>query len=153
MDAQAIAQPVGQPIASGLNVALSPHAPALARRHTRAVLTAWGVTEEVTDDVVLIVSELVTNAVSHASVPRGRREAFPVLLRLRRSDGHLAVEVWDPDARPPQEAREHSCSAEQGRGLTIVSATAERWSYCPVPGRGKVVWCHVALAEKPREGV
>ncbi|MGW1720834.1 ATP-binding protein [Streptomyces sp. NPDC002156] len=110
----------------------------LARDFTRETLTDWG-TPERTDDVLLCVSELTTNALLHG-VPPGR--GFLLQLALA-TDGVLRVEVHDsgsgeihtPDLGP---------EAEEGRGLLIVAGLADRWGVgerCP----GKSVWCEFGL--------
>ncbi|MEU4096634.1 ATP-binding protein [Streptomyces sp. NPDC026673] len=92
---------------------------AVARRTARTVLTGWAVPEEAVHDAVLVVSELVTNAVEHA-LP-------PVALRLRRgeSDGVaiIRVEVTDGGPAPRQGAWASSCGpGEHGRGAGIVDS-------------------------------
>lgn len=63
-----------------------------ARQHTRKVLADWDVTGELADSVILLVSELVANAVLHCQVSYAQVE---VTLTL---DGpELALEVSDPD--------------------------------------------------------
>ncbi|MFC8013824.1 ATP-binding protein, partial [Streptomyces cinereoruber] len=53
----------------GLPLEHGPLAPATARHAARAVLEAWGLDEEQVYDVLLVISELVTNAVVHALPP------------------------------------------------------------------------------------
>lgn len=106
----------------------------LARDFTRETLTDWG-TPERTDDVLLCVSELTTNALLHG-VPPGR--GFLLQLALA-SDGVLRVEVHDSgpdDIRRPMPAPE----AEGGRGLLIVAEVADRWGVGE-RSLGKSVWC------------
>ncbi len=102
---------------------------ALAREIVRAVLTGNdAAATEVVDDVVLVVSELVTNAVRHAN--------GPIVLEVQRhSDG---VEVGVEDASPVL-PHPRSGDEEGGRGLPIVDALASCWGVhnCPT---GKRVW-------------
>ena len=86
-----------------------------------------------TDDVLLCVSELATNALLHGVLPgRGYR------LRLwSYADGLLRVEVHDSGDGLPHIAVP---ADESGRGLLLVQALADAWG---VDQRkpGKVVWC------------
>jgi len=99
-----------------------------ARAFTRAALTRWRM-EGAAPAVELLVSELVTNAVRHAT--------RPIRLRLVRTSG-LLCEVSDGDTAMPR-IREPDESAESGRGLQLVAALSLRWGACRAPG-GKVVW-------------
>ena len=103
-----------------------PHAPgavSAVRRHIRGVLTDWNLTADLTEDVLLVASELLTNAVIHA-LP-------PATLSLSRSEvdrcGAVRVEVTD---RGPVAATGLPASAldpdEHGRGLGIVTALSTR---------------------------
>ncbi|MFD6181500.1 ATP-binding protein [Streptomyces goshikiensis] len=118
----------------------SPHAPAQARALLRAQFTEWDIGAEPTDSAELLLSELVTNAVRHARAPQGRG----IGVRLARYDGMLRVEV--ADAGPPVKLTPQVVADgdEQGRGLAIVAALAERWGQCPRRnGIGKAVWAEV----------
>jgi anti-sigma regulatory factor (Ser/Thr protein kinase) len=85
------------------------------------------------DEVVLIVSELVTNAVVHARPP--------LTLRLVIDARRLRVEVEDGDSHEPT-PRTPSAHGERGRGLSLVAGLCSRWGVRPAPS-GKVVWCEV----------
>jgi anti-sigma regulatory factor (Ser/Thr protein kinase) len=87
----------------------------------------------VCEEVVLLVSELVTNAVVHA-----RTE---VRLRLRIDRTLLRVEVEDCDERVPV-ARHATLRDERGRGLRLVEQYTARWGVTPWNG-GKTVWFEV----------
>ncbi|MBK5222255.1 MAG: response regulator [Acidimicrobiia bacterium] len=86
------------------------------------------------DDAVLVVSELVTNAVVHA------RSTSDLTLHLR--PGVLRIEVTDRGAGTPN-PRSPGAHETGGRGLQIVSALAGAWGIDPTPA-GKVVWVEMA---------
>lgn len=110
-----------------------------ARRFAYETLAGWGLGEaERSDDVLLCVSELATNALVHG-VPPGR--CFRVLLRY---DGAvLRVEVHDSGSGEPRIPLE---ADEDGRGLLLVAALSDKWG---VGERelGKVVWCEFGWAQ------
>ena len=108
-------------------------APALARRATRQALQEWRL-GRLADRVVLVVSELVGNVVTHG----GR----PVRLTLRRRQRSVSVAVHDgsSDGMPPvEESVRDGSLAESGRGLYIVQELADGVSVEQVPGDGKII--------------
>ncbi|MGW8357699.1 ATP-binding protein [Streptomyces wedmorensis] len=97
-----------------------PEAAGDARHTTQAVLEAWQVNAETTEAVVLVVSELVTNAVEHALAP--------LSLHLHREHSGSRVWVGVTDSGPAQHDGAWTSSRtadEHGRGLGIVSMLAE----------------------------
>lgn len=84
------------------------------------------------DDVVLVVSELVTNAILHANSGPD--------LSMTWSDGNLRIEVVDNSSTPPHR-QEASIEATSGRGVKLVEALATSWGSQPEPADGKIVWC------------
>jgi anti-sigma regulatory factor (Ser/Thr protein kinase) len=123
---------------SYLELGAHPSAVPCARLHARNVLYEWGV-RPIADTVELIVSELITNAVSAAS---GYQTAPYVRLRLRMGTDHVLVQVWDGNPQLPQQ-QPHDLDAESGRGLEIVAALSARWGAAPQPFGGKIVWAMV----------
>jgi anti-sigma regulatory factor (Ser/Thr protein kinase) len=116
-----------------------------ARAATAAVLRRWQCTQGCIDDAVLIVSEMVTNAIQHG---RGR-----IRLRLRRMANLLRLEVRDSSPELPSVLPANP-DAESGRGLRIVSELSSRWGTTRVI-RGKVVWAELPyrrLAARPPSG-
>ncbi|GHK00253.1 hypothetical protein SY2F82_20500 [Streptomyces sp. Y2F8-2] len=112
-----------------------------ARQFAYEVLAGWGLAEaERSDDVLLCVDELATNALVHG-VPPGR--CFRVFLRY---DGAvLRVEVHDSGPGEPRIPLE---ADEGGRGLLLVAALSDKWG---VGERdpGKVVWCEFLSPLRP----
>ncbi|MFJ9861425.1 SpoIIE family protein phosphatase [Streptomyces albogriseolus] len=105
-----------------------------ARRTAQDQLSRWGLDEELMFTTELLVSELVTNAIRHAS---GR-----VRLRLIR-ERTLVCEVLDGGASAPH-LRHPRAMDEGGRGLLLVSQLAERWGTRFVPD-GKIIWAEQPL--------
>ena len=101
------------------------------RRFLVSALDEWGA-DQFADEAVLLLSELVTNAVLHAGTD------IEVTIRL---DGEvLRVEVRDGDPRLPS-VRHYSLLSGTGRGLALVAETARKWDAEPLPsGQGKTVW-------------
>ncbi|MEE1738112.1 ATP-binding protein [Streptomyces sp. BE147] len=128
-----------------------------ARKFTRTTLSQWELTDRF-DDVALVVSELVTNALRHAlpdDVPRDPQEPA-VRLHLMRWTSRLVCAVRDPSQESPV-AGEAPDSAESGRGLFLVESFSDSWGWHPSPVpmgephcaalRGKVVWALFRLTE------
>lgn len=110
-------------------------APSIARARTRSVLGAWRL-PALLDPLLLVVSELVGNAVRH-----GRP---PVAMLLRRTGPGVRVEVHDENAgSPPAGGGLPDDDAESGRGLYLVEAVATDSGVEQIPGDGKVVWATV----------
>ncbi|MEU5277276.1 ATP-binding protein [Streptomyces asoensis] len=114
-----------------------PGAVRTARRAVRGRLHRWGL-DSVSDIAALLVSELVTNALRHATGPIGVR-----LVRPAGVNGVLLVEVSDPLPDPPRE-RVARPEDESGRGLQLVASSARRWGTRP-GGAGKTVWFELAV--------
>lgn len=104
-----------------------------ARAAAKKVLPRWRLTA-LLDPVLLVVSELVGNAVRH-----GRP---PVEMRLRKSGDGVRVDVHDDDSSAP-EARAVGAGEESGRGLLLVDAFAAESGVEQIEGDGKVVWARV----------
>ena len=114
-------------------VALTPdeRSPALARRVARQALADAGL-PHLLDDVLLVVTELVTNAAVHAGT------AFE--LDIDATAPGVRVEVTDhsPGAFPVLRPDAHE-EREGGRGLFLMDAVATRWGTTHFP-TGKSVW-------------
>lgn len=92
------------------------------------------------EEALLLVSELVTNAVRH-----GRPE---IVLQIRRLPDRIRIEVRDEgDHLPEVPADRPSLDRPTGRGLLIVAATALDWGVERTPGlNGKTVWAEIDIA-------
>ncbi|MCW8378353.1 SpoIIE family protein phosphatase [Streptomyces justiciae] len=113
-----------------------PSDPSAVSRYRAAVteqLAAWGL-EELSFTVELVASELVTNAIRHAT--------GPVQLRLLR-DRALICEVFDGSSTSPRLRRARN-EDEGGRGLFLVAQLTERWGTRYTP-EGKIIWTELPL--------
>ena len=115
-----------------------PMAAPVARRALAAVNGA--LPSSVRDDVLLLATELVTNAVRHSSA--GPDES--VRVELRRGTDTLRVAVFDEGtgftAEAPLERNETG-----GWGLALVDRIADRWAVTPT-GSGTCAWFEIAYA-------
>ncbi|MYY85380.1 MULTISPECIES: ATP-binding protein [unclassified Streptomyces] len=136
---------VSPPWSYTLRLPHDPRAPGIGRATLRAVLETYGL-GDLTPTAELLAGELLNNAHCHTD--------GPYALRLRSSSPEgIRVAVWDSnpqippgfgkadggvDSRPPE-------MAENGRGLHIVRACADRWgSYAMGTGNaGKLLWAEV----------
>jgi two-component sensor histidine kinase len=103
------------------------------------VRTCWSGLEnaDTIDAIALCVSELVTNALDHATPPYE--------LRVARDCGRLRVEVADATARPPV-LKPLSLTAHRGRGIFLVERIATKWGVEPTTA-GKTVWAEFETAD------
>ena len=126
----------GEGTERSLRLALPPDVPAvrLARQATRDALAAWEL-RHLEDTAVLLVSELVTNAVQHAV------DTGAIGLELTISGSRLLLEVQDGDPtwRPMPGLAE--CD-ESGYGFVLVDSLAGRWGVRRVCA-GKAVWAEL----------
>lgn len=94
--------------------------------------------EPVAEALILLISELVTNAVVHTGCPAVLRMLFGA---GRAEAGTVRVEVADASAAPPR-PRHAEGDDTNGRGLELVEGLADRWGWQP-EGAGKRIWCEV----------
>jgi anti-sigma regulatory factor (Ser/Thr protein kinase) len=124
------------PFRDALELGPLPDAVPCARLHARQVLWEWGHTQ-LSPGVELLVSELVTNAVTAI---RSTGQLSPVRIWLLADPARILVMVWDASPRPPAPVTVGQ-DAEHGRGLQLVDAISQRWDwYFPPLDGGKVVW-------------
>jgi Histidine kinase-like ATPase domain len=103
-----------------------------------ATLRHWGVAQRC-EDIAVVVSELLTNALRHAlPASGGPRPRWPIRLGLQQHGPFVLCAVADPSDQAPV-PREPDELAETGRGLEVVSALSDKWGYT-ASDLGKVVW-------------
>ncbi|MEW2557881.1 ATP-binding SpoIIE family protein phosphatase [Streptomyces griseorubiginosus] len=131
----------------------TPLTPGAARALLRATLSEWAelalpgtefLTPRQSDDAVVVVSELVTNAVVHAGTEvelDGRLEAHTGALVIEVLDHHPSRAPRDGDTETPYGIPEY------GRGLRLVAALAESWGITYRTG-AKTVWARLPAGGK-----
>ncbi|WP_433479112.1 SpoIIE family protein phosphatase [Spirillospora sp. CA-142024] len=104
-----------------------------ARERVSRQLGAWGL-EKLAFTTELVVSELVTNAIRHATAP--------IRLRLILT-GTLICEVFDGSSTSPH-LRHARATDEGGRGLYLISQFTDRWG-ARYATEGKIIWAEQRL--------
>lgn len=162
----------GEGEAARLVLSADPASLSAARDFVRKTLADWGLTE-LTWDATTVVSELFTNAITHATSPSVPARAVALRVVLLFHDGRLGIVVTDPSAMPPVRPAGSSTTApgpvdaaachdgldgldtldeflleENGRGLAIVGGLSREWGWSPLVTGGKAVW---AVLETPAD--
>ncbi|MCU1586659.1 MAG: sensor protein [Frankiales bacterium] len=112
----------------------------MVRELLKRLLTSWRMAEAATNDVQLLASEVVSNAIRHG--------LSPVTLIARYDGKRVRIEVGDGSREMPT-PRHPSAFDEGGRGMLLVEAIATNWGVLPTVG-GKRVWFEVELGPEPR---
>jgi anti-sigma regulatory factor (Ser/Thr protein kinase) len=122
--------------------AARPEAIAEARRE----VVGLPLPSEARDQLALLVSELVTNAVLHANVAPGD----PVRLEITMMrPGRARIEVHDcGQGFDPPSSTAPDPLAVGGQGLVIVAAISDTWGVVRDAG-GCTVWCEVPVEQPP----
>lgn len=119
-----------------------------ARDFTIATLRRWEVGERC-DDIAIVVSELLTNALRHALPDPGETRPWqPIRLGLLQPGHGVLCAVADPSEQAPV-PKEPGCLAESGRGLHVIGALSDRWGFTMPSDRGKVVWAMFSIPPGP----
>nr|WP_228040444.1 ATP-binding protein [Streptomyces chromofuscus] len=113
-----------------------PEEVAALRRIMKLHLGIWGL-REVADEAQLCVSELVANVITHVG------HGTPATLAVSMNDAYLRIEVHDPDTRALPTLVQVGADCEDGRGMTLVAAVADRWGV-ELRADRKVTWCELA---------
>src|ERR1017187_9103486 len=149
-----------------------------ARKAAYETFVRWGMDADQVDLGCLLVSEVVTNVVLHASAAPSPRHEFALgsglaalhdslddwddspypedfggaagqefVLRIRKGEESIWVEVFDSDLRLPR-IRVAGENDEGGRGLYLVDQLAARWGSRPTED-GKAVWFELPIKAGP----
>ncbi|MFD3455224.1 SpoIIE family protein phosphatase [Streptomyces sp. NPDC058691] len=117
-----------------------PDATSHARRFTGRTLRSWGLPRDEVDTALLVVSELVTNALVHT---QGQ-----VRLDLTLIGDRLRIAVSDGSPRTPVKPALVSWQDTGGRGILLVEAVSTAWGTLPLSG-GKQVWSELTVQARP----
>ncbi|WP_351223269.1 ATP-binding protein [Streptomyces sp. NPDC002133] len=130
----------GNPTDEEVRLPSRPESAATARRLTQCVvLRQWALSPQVAEHAILLVSELVGNAVRHTG-------ARVFGLRLLRRRGWIRVEVRDPSRGLPCLMPVHELDTS-GRGLFLVDKLSDRWGVDLLP-RGKTTWFEMRVSDR-----
>ncbi|MFD4832005.1 ATP-binding protein [Streptomyces uncialis] len=130
----------GDPTEAEVRLPSRPESAASARRLAQVVvLRQWALSPKLTEDTVLLVSELVGNAVRHTG-------ARVFGLRMLRRRGWIRVEVRDPSRGLPCLMPVHELDVS-GRGLFLVDTLSDRWGVDLLP-RGKTTWFEMRVSDR-----
>jgi anti-sigma regulatory factor (Ser/Thr protein kinase) len=106
------------------------------------VALEWGL-PDLADNLALLVSELMTNAV-RASACTAASEPPIVRLWLVCDQASVMIHVWDSSSQMPVR-RDAEPDSEGGRGLLVIDALSTDWGAYG-KDRGKVVWAMISRA-------
>ena len=115
-----------------------------ARRHLVSELAGAGVPGPVASDAVLVVSELLSNALRHAEPLPGCN----LRVAWHLDAGSVCVSVSDGGAQTRPELGRPSRSRTGGRGLRIVERLSRRWG-TRSDAAGTTVWAEVPMPQTP----
>lgn len=114
----------------GVKTAELPSTPSsvpVVRHLVRDDLAAQRLPRRLVEDALVVVSELMGNAVRHARPLSGGNQPGNVRVEWSVSGEEVRIGVTDGGGRSVPHVAEHSVSDAGGRGLTIVSAVAQEW--------------------------
>jgi hypothetical protein len=127
-----------------LHLSPVPYAERTARSFITSACASWGLSHDLTDRVVLAVSELASNAIEHAGTQ------FTVYARYGQHRFYVAVQDRSPELPV---LRAPSTVSARGRGVALVAALADYWGVAAGPC-GKLVWARITTpcAGAPPDG-
>jgi hypothetical protein len=145
---------------SSLELEVAPSSVRRARHWAAGLMTqaSFARGSDLVDAVVLLVSELVTNAiqaVGRMTAVSGGGPALAIQPRVRldisSSPDLVRIEVHDTACIPVPPCHHAEDFEESGRGLEVISVLATDWGWT-VADLGKVVWCELAVGESLSTG-
>jgi anti-sigma regulatory factor (Ser/Thr protein kinase) len=124
-----------------LRLAHQPVAVGVARRRIRAELSDLGIADVALDDVEVVVSELLGNAVRYARAIAGG----VLLVGWKATDDEIEIRVTDGGSGRVVEVRETAALADSGRGLRIVERLSTDWGVIDHVGGLRTVWAKIPI--------
>ena len=134
MPVSSVVRPTGHPGYSETLPALEESADA-ARNLVRIALATWHL-DELTDSGILLVTELVANAVKHTNTRSIR------VIVSRPSERFVRIGVTDKARVMPEMTKPGDDLLTSGRGLLLIDALADRWG-TDMYRWGKQVWAEL----------
>ncbi|MEU9608557.1 ATP-binding protein [Streptomyces sp. NPDC048057] len=116
-----------------------------ARVEFRKELAGWGLAG-IEEAALIVLSELLTNAVRHASTSPGRQ--IETRCSVAVEGGAVRIEVHDTGDGWPHVVKPGP-EAVGGRGLWLVEALADGWGVANRMGPGKCVWAELSVPDRP----
>ena len=111
-----------------------------------ATVRRWGAAERC-DDIAVVVSELLTNALRHALPDTGQAARLgSIRLALLQPGRSVICAVADPSPEIPTPSQP-GILCEGGRGLHVIGGLADTWGCTPPSRAGKVVWALFSLKQ------
>ncbi|UXY33014.1 ATP-binding protein [Streptomyces sp. HUAS TT20] len=113
-----------------------------ARQLVSAALSLWGIgPSDAADDVHVVASELVANAITHSGCASFR-------IRVSRLDRTTVQVLVTDTSRKEPTLRPAGADAETGRGLRLVDVLSLKWG-CEPQRWGKKVWAELRVPGGP----
>jgi anti-sigma regulatory factor (Ser/Thr protein kinase) len=122
-------------MSSALQVVLRPDAEAAGIARRAIAENHRTLPQSLRDDLSLLVTELVTNAVRHGGQADGRR----LQIEFRQGGDQIRVEVTDPGSYFEAPSAPANGDSSGGWGLFLVDQIAQRWGVSSAPA-GTCVW-------------
>lgn len=122
----------------------TPKCVSLVRAQVGKQLVGWRYGNDDIDRIILVCSELATNAIQH-----GRRRGHLFEVRVTAEGPHCLIEVSDASPHLPRPVKAHE-DDEHGRGLHLVALLADETGHRPRTPLGKTVWARMLL-DAPEE--
>jgi anti-sigma regulatory factor (Ser/Thr protein kinase) len=137
--------PVAGPGSTGFEIDLKVGVEAAGLARRALAENAPALPQTVQDDIALLMTEIVSNAVIHGDAA----DDTPLELEFRRWDGRVRIDLFHPgSAFEPPESRPSNGDSNGGWGLFLVDRIAERWGVQPDPS-GTRVWFEMPVAAPP----
>jgi serine/threonine-protein kinase RsbW len=127
-----------------VRVPAAPASVALVRAQIGADLGQVSIAPAVIEDVLLVASELLTNAIRHGEPLAGGGDGGEVTVAWQIDPNAIIVRVTDAGGASRPRVRHPSARDIGGRGLALVEAIASRWGV-EAADNATTVWAAVTV--------